>query len=457
MNILLVSTYELGRQPFGLASPAAWLRKAGHQVRCMDLAVQSLNPQWVQEADLIAFYVPMHTATRLAMERLPEIELLNRTAHICFYGLYAPLNESYLRSRGVHSIIGGEYEVPLLKLCQQLTLSSAGQPPETPGSGPAIYLQKQKFLLPDRAGLPGLEEYAKFFPGDQSPRTVGYVEASRGCKHFCRHCPVVSVYNGRFRIVQRYVVLGDIRQQVEMGAGHITFGDPDFLNGPGHALPLVQALHREFPRVSYDVTIKVEHLLKYAHLLPILKETGCALVTTAVESFDDAVLSLLQKKHTRRDIFRMNQLMKEIGLELNPTFVAFTPWTSLLAYRDFLTTLVQLQWVDRVHPVQLAIRLLLPAGSLLLDIPEIQPYIGMFDEESLSYFWTHPDPAMDELQREVMALVAAYRNPLDKRQEIFRRIWLRVAEMSSEAFPYPEDQLSAVRATVPYLNEPWYC
>ena len=109
---------------------------------------------------------------------------------------------------------------------------------------------------------------------------MGYTEATRGCKHLCRHCPVVPVYRGAFRIVQQDVVLEDIRQQVAAGAEHITFGDPDFFNGPGHAIPIVEALHREWPALTYDVTIKMEHLLKHRELLPVLKATGCLFVTS---------------------------------------------------------------------------------------------------------------------------------------------------------------------------------
>src|SRR5579875_3620025 len=93
--------------------------------------------------------------------------------------------------------------------------------------------------------------------------------------------------SGRFRIIQPEIVLADIRQQVEMGAQHVTFGDPDFFNGIRHALRIVTALHQEFPALTYDVTIKVEHLLKHAEYLQILRDTGCLFVTTAVESLDD--------------------------------------------------------------------------------------------------------------------------------------------------------------------------
>ena len=84
----------------------------------------------------------------------------------------------------------------------------------------------------------------------------------------------MPVYNGRFRIVQREVVLEDIRRQVAAGAQHITFGDPDFFNGVGHSMQIVETLHREHPGLSYDVTIKVEHLLRQDEL----RRNGCEAV-----------------------------------------------------------------------------------------------------------------------------------------------------------------------------------
>ena len=117
MKIVLISTYELGRQPFGLASPAAWLRADGVEVVCFDLSREELTEAVVREADAIAFYVPMHTATRLAVALLPRIREINPRAHLCFYGLYAPVNEAYLRGLGVETILGGEFEEGLVDIC----------------------------------------------------------------------------------------------------------------------------------------------------------------------------------------------------------------------------------------------------------------------------------------------------------------------------------------------------
>lgn len=221
MQVVLISTYELGRQPFGLASPAAWLRDAGAAVACLDLARQPLDEDLVRTAEIIAFYLPMHTATRLAVPVIARVREINPAAHVCAFGLYAPVNADLLRKLGVGTLIGGEFEEGLVAALRRLQSGGEASP------APLISLARQRFVVPDRSGLPPLAQYAQLVLPGGARRTVGYTEASRGCKHLCRHCPVVPVYGGNFRVVQREVVLEDIRRQVAAGAQHITFGDPD--------------------------------------------------------------------------------------------------------------------------------------------------------------------------------------------------------------------------------------
>jgi|SRR5438445_2054042 len=444
MKIVLISTYELGRQPFGLASPAAWLRADGHQVTCADLACSPLPGLPVGEADLLAFYLSMHTATRLAVAAIERVRTLNPRAHLCCYGLYAPMNEPYLRELGVQTVLGGEFEQGLRDLAGRLPDGAGG-----PQREPLISLARQKFLVPDRSGLPGFGRYARLLTGGER-KLVGYTEASRGCSHLCRHCPIVPVYNGTFRVVERAVVLEDIRRQVAAGAEHITFGDPDFFNGPGHAVAIVEALHAEHPSVTYDATIKIEHLLQYRDLLPVLKQTGCLFVTSAVESIDDVVLEKLAKGHTRADFIQVVGIMRAAGLTLAPTFVTFTPWTTWEGYRELLRTIVDLEMVENVGPIQLAMRLLIPAGSLLLELADIREMIEPFDPAALSYKWQHSDRELDWLCAEIQKLVQREERRKATRSEIFSKIW-------ELAHGRPHDFHLASRATIPYLSEPWYC
>ena len=471
VKVVLISTYELGHQPFGLASPAAWLRRAGAEVICLDLSRQSLPEEAIRGAGVVAFYVPMHTATRLAIPLIEPVRRLNPRAHLCFYGLYAPVNEVYLRDLGVETILGGEFEGALVELVGQLADGEvAASKPQRSGANKnaskqstasasrrAISLERLNFIPPDRSGLPALRQYAHLLMPGGGFKVAGYTEASRGCKHLCRHCPVVPVYNGAFRIVQRDVVVEDIRRQVDAGAEHVTFGDPDFFNGPAHALAIVEAMHREFPQLSYDVTIKIEHLLQHKDAVRKLRDTGCLFATSAVESVDDAILARLAKGHTRADFLAVVAGFRELGLILQPTFVPFTPWTTLAGYRELLALVAEQDLAENVAPIQLGIRLLIPAGSRLLELEEVRTAVGDFDASGLVYPWKHPDPRMDVLSERVQELANEGHRLKRSRTETFSRIWGAAQELAGQSASLDIVPANSAARKIPHFAEPWYC
>jgi radical SAM superfamily enzyme YgiQ (UPF0313 family) len=447
--VLLISTYDLGRQSFGLASAAAALKAEGHDVVCVDLAKQKVDPDAIVRAEAIAFFLPMHTATRLAVPVMQRVRTLNPSARLIAYGLYAPLNAPLLRECGVATIIGGEFEDALAH-----AVSPAGSGAEPPVPESAAPVPRVTFRVPDRTGLLPLARYATLQAGRER-RLAGYTEASRGCKHLCRHCPIVPVYGGRFRVVPIDVVIADIAAQVAAGARHITFGDPDFFNGIKHASAVLDAFARQFPGTSYDVTIKVEHLIEHEDRLPMLVQTGCAFVTSAIESVDDRMLAALEKGHTRADFERVAVRFREIGLALSPTFVAFTPWTTLDGYCDLLQTIDRLELVDHVAPIQLAIRLLVTEGSRLLELRGIRDVLKPFNARSLTYPWAHADPRVDDLQKAIEAIAGVTLSA--PRPDVFARVWdLAHAAAGIESTMRAQPPLAS-RATIPYLNEPWYC
>jgi radical SAM superfamily enzyme YgiQ (UPF0313 family) len=393
----------------------------------------------VCEADLIAVYLPMHTATRLAVPVLERVRKLNPKAHICCYGLYAPLNESYLRDLGVESIIGGEFEAALARLADSLSPVS-----ETP-------LERLQFLVPDREQLPVLQRYPKLVTNSGRKR-AGYTEASRGCKHLCRHCPVVPVYHGTFRVVPADIVLEDIRRQVSAGAGHISFGDPDFFNGPTHAKRIIEQLHSEFPSLTSDATIKVEHLLTHAAMFPVLKATGCLFVTTAVEAVQDEILEKLEKGHTRAGFITVAKLFQSAGLSLAPTFIPFTPWTTRSGFCDLLETIRELELEENVASVQWSLRLLIPGASRLLELEEVQNLIEPFEKKKLIYPWSHPDPDIDRFAEQINAIVREGVTARRSRTEIFYEVWA-----AAHGRRAPENFRLLPRTVIPYMEEPWFC
>jgi len=444
-RVVLVSPYELGRQPFNLAQPAAWFGRAGIAAACVDLSQQKLDPATFAHAEYVAIYLGMHTATRIAAAALPKIRALAPHVRIAAFGLYARVNAAWLKTLGVEAIFGGESEPDLLAWVQS-------------GVAPAdsvVRLSKIEFLLPDRKGLPELQRYAKLILADDTQRTSGFAEASRGCKHLCRHCPVVPVYEGTFRVVPVETVIADIAQQVAVGAQHISFGDPDFLNGPTHALKVAEALHARFPELSWDATIKVEHLLNHAGLLPRLKASGLLFIVTAVESVDDAILERLAKGHTHADFETVLAQCRALGIALAPTFVPFTPWTTLAGYRELLVSLLRLGLVEAVPPVQLAIRLLVPQGSYLMRLPDFAARVGAFDEAMLGYPWQADDPRVDALQADIMAWVMDAEKAALPRAEVFAGLWARTHAALGKAAPVLNP--AQFGAAIPHHSEPWYC
>ncbi len=448
MLVVLISPYELGRQPFGLSSPAAMLRARRFDVRTIDLSLDRLVEDDVKDADLIGIYLAMHTATRIAMEALPRLGAFAPHAHLCAYGLYAPMNADSLRQRGVASILGGEFEPSFLDIAEGVRRGDV-----LPQSG-LDENRRVSFVVPDRSTLADLSQYAQLVLPDGSSKVMGFAEASRGCKHLCRHCPIVPVYQGKFRAVPSEVVLADIENQVRQGAQHISFGDPDFLNGPTHARRLVEAMHAQFPHLTFDATIKIEHLLAHANLLPVLRDAGCLFITSAVESVDDVILEHLQKNHTSTDFSAAVELMRHVGVNLAPTFVAFTPWTTVDGYLGLLARLVELEMVESVPSIQLAIRLLIPKGSYLLHIPGFEDELEAFDPDTLGYPWIHTDKRVDELQVSVQEIVEKAEVAGTTRRVVFESIWQLAHEVANKVAPTLPDDLGR---PVPHHSEAWYC
>lgn len=477
-DALLVSTYELGHQPLLLAQAQAALRGAGHRVRCVDLAVEEPGAlrERAQAADLVAVAVPMHTAARLAVSLAPRLRELAPRAHLCLFGLYAgalagPGPAGARSAPLADSLLAGEFEPGLVALANAIARRAPGvaprlvEPPEGGGyEAPVPSFPRQRFLPPDRSGLPALERYARCDTGEGLV-LAGYVEASRGCAHRCTHCPITPVYGGRLRLVDRRIVLGDAAQQVEAGARHITFGDPDFLNAVPHTLAIVDELARRHPGVTFDATAKVEHLLEHQDLLPRLRDAGLLFVTSAFESTSDRVLEELEKGHQAADLERVVEVTRRHGVALRPTWVAFTPWGGLDDYVAMLDFVERHGLQAAAPPVQYALRLLLPPGSPLVPRLSDAGRIEGFDRKRLSYLWRHADPRVERLAHDAESVVAADQGSCGQHERGRAALTsaavlgaLRAAAARAAGGPRPAaGRRAAAPPFVPGLTEAWFC
>ena len=437
--VLLISCYELGHRPIGLTRPLRALEVAGFAPDAIDIAVEPLDVEKVEHARFIGISVPMHTALRLGVHLLERIRQLKQETpyKICMYGLYATLNAEYLLAHGVDFCIAGTDSTQLVALVESLEKEEQSESQESDCF----------------AELPPLEMYAQFEHKDET-RTVGYTETTHGCKHLCTHCPIPPVYNGKFFAVPRDTVLAEIQEQVVEGATHITFGDPDFLNGPTHGLRILRAVRETFPSLTFDFTTKIEHILKNREHFPEFAQLGCRFVISAVETLNEQVLTILEKHHTRADVAEAIDIVHGTGIALRPTWVPFTPWTDLDDYLEILQFIETHGLVYHVDPVQYAVRLLIPPGSYLLNRPETKELSLALDEASFSYTWVHRDARMDELHKTVNALVESDARARVDPLKTFYRIWRLAADMQGQS---PPTEKKEAHLPAPRLTEAWFC
>jgi hypothetical protein len=190
--------------------------------------------------------------------------------------------------------------------------------------------------------------------------------------------------------------------------------------------------------------------------LTTLRDTGCLFVISAVESVDDSILERLDKGHTREDFLHVARTFRALGMTLHPTFVTFTPWTTMEGYLDLLSVLAAEELVENVAPIQLGIRLLIPEGSRLLELEEVRERVGPFDAESLVYPWKNADGRVDELSETVQAIAADADRKKESRPVAFERIW-RTAHEAASLTASDLALAGQPGVAVPFLSEPWYC
>lgn len=447
MHVLVVSTYELGHQPLLAATAAAALAAAGHAVTCADLAVEDLDDDAVTCADAVAFAVPMHTATRIALTAAEGIRRRRPEIPVCLFGLYAGAAAEALDAVGGGTALTGEFVDDLVRW-------AAAPGPDTKRTSLAAPAEA---LVPRRDVLPPIERYAGLAIGGET-RLAGYVEASRGCTQRCRHCPVPVVYEGRLRAVDPDAVMADVDQLVAAGALHITFGDPDFLCSPAHARRVVERFEASHPAVTFDITAKVSHILAHPDIWDGFADAGLLFVTSAVECLDESILAILAKGHTAADAHRAVEVLARDGIDLRPSFLPFTPWTTPAGVADIMDFVLEHTMVDVVEAVQYSLRLLIPPGSLLLGRPELEPYLDGYDPARFTWDWHAADGATDDLCAAVSDTVAAAAAAGHGAATTFRSVYGLVAAAAGRD-PARADGLdeAALQTGRPHLTEAWYC
>lgn len=441
-KVLLVSTYDLGRRPSELAWASGALEHAGHEVRCLDVDVEGWNEARLEWPDVVAFYVPMHTATSLALELADAVKSAGSAKPAAAFGLYA---DAATRDGRVDAGFAGEYLESLVAWVGHPTRRDAAE----------VSLRSPALAVPDHSHLPALTEYGRLRVGGEE-KIVGSLSTTRGCPSRCLHCPVPVVYDGRVRPTSLEDVLAEADVLVSDGAQHLTFSDADFLGAPKHSLRCAEAIHARHPDVTFDVTVRVDRILRHADEWTRMARLGCLYVVSAFESTDGVVLDALDKGHTASDMHDAVVLLRGSGIEVRPTWLPFTPLTRREALVDILDFVEAHDLVENVDPVQYSVRLLVPPGSLVLSSPAFRPSIGEYDATSLSWTWKSPDPELDRLQAELAAIAEDALDRSVAHGETFEAV-RNAVHASTRLARRRVEIVSAGPASRPRPSEAWFC
>ena len=428
MKILLLSFYDLGKQPKIISELYSRLKTNYIEVDIVDYSIEDRDIQ-LEEYDALGIYASMHTASVLAQNYLKNKILPKKVFTFGLYGnVLSELNENIYYVEDFESDKLSTYLN--IKFNDNFTL---------------------KNTVPDRKILPDISKYAHLVKGNRK-LIAGSVETTYGCKHSCTHCPVPIVFNRSFKTYSEEKIINDVSNQIESGAKHISFNDPDFFNGPKYSLKILDILVNKFPSITYDSTIKVEHILKYEKYFIELSKMNMLFVISAFETTNDFILNILQKNHSSYDIEKATEISLLNNMDIRPTWMPFTPWTEIKDLHNIISFIEKYQLRETVDPIQLTIKLLIPKNSLILTTPEIQKYIGVYDQESFSHLWSYKNPQVGELQETLFDYILQSYDTDEKTQykdmatliEEFSNVKL----LSTNGYDYKQ---------TPKLSESWFC
>ena len=428
MKILLLSFYDLGKQPKIISELYNKLDNGSNQIDVVDYSIEEKNLT-LDNYDVLGIYASMHTASVLAEQYLRDRKLPNK---LFVFGLYANVfSEMFSNFQSIHSFDSDELE-SLLEVQLNPNYSF-------------------KHSVPDRTILPSITDYSHIVDGSNN-LIAGSVETTYGCKHECTHCPVPIEFKGMFKTFGTEKIITDVTNQVEEGAKHISFNDPDFFNGPKHALKILQLLNEKHPSITYDSTIKVEHILKYPDYFQELKNLNMLFVISAFETTNDHVLNILQKNHSFNDLNKAVELSLENKIDIRPTWMPFSPWTEQNDLISIIKLIENYKLRETVDPIQLTIKLLVPKNSLILKRPEMKEYLLDYDPSSFSYAWKYKFPNIDNIQNELFTYVLQHESENEYAQYLGL---VDILESHTNETLLNSEKYS--QRIVPKLSETWFC
>ncbi len=318
------------QHPVNLATLAAVVKRAGHEVRILDYEIELLDEDGF--AAYLRDYVPdvvgvsCMTATVNTGHHIATIvKKVSPTTITMIGGPHcSALPETTLREFPDFDIaVYGEGEETLVELLQRF--SEGGTPTGIPGAvhrqGDRVVVEPPRPLMPDLDTLPipardllPLHRYPRTSstPGIYSKKyNPTQLFTTRGCYAQCIFCASNVLFGRRVRYRSAQHVLAEAQDCVErFGFNHLTIDDDTFATNKKRLAMLCEGFSRL--GVTWDCDTRVDAVSR--DTLKMMAESGCLKVAYGVESGCQRILDLIGKNITVEQIENAVRWSKEVGL-----------------------------------------------------------------------------------------------------------------------------------------------
>jgi anaerobic magnesium-protoporphyrin IX monomethyl ester cyclase len=343
-SVLLIYPFFLPRRdrsvfrfpPLGVSYLAASLQQAGHEVNLIDCTFldrhAALEKALAVGAEVVGIYcmvTMLEDCLRFAKELRPTCELL-----VAGGPLPTCNPEAFMEHFDV--VVGGEGEQTMIELLRAHEANAdlnevAGITCRTdsawPARGKLVHTQERPFTKDlDRIPFPARE----LLPNDSyiqyGRNKYGYsittVMSTRGCPYRCEFCSNV-VFGGSYRERSPENVVDEVEAALALGYDRISFADDVFTMKRERVLWVCREIRRRGLDFKWECLGRVDALDEPTALE--MKAAGCTRIFFGIESGNEAMLELMNKKITTQEARQAVAAAHRAGLEVGAFFILCYP------------------------------------------------------------------------------------------------------------------------------------
>jgi anaerobic magnesium-protoporphyrin IX monomethyl ester cyclase len=317
--------------PLGIAYLAATLREAGHDVQVLDCTFLSRDEALVRARAAQAEVVGISCMVTMEEDCLGLARALRGSCRLLVAGGPLPTCRPEAFVRLFDAVVRGEGEQTMLALLSAYEAGAALS--EVPGvmcrRGPdaARCAPPRQFAHDlDRIPFPARDllpngQYIEF--GRKAyGSSISTVMSTRGCPYRCEFCSNV-VFGDSYRERSPGNVVDEIEEVLALGYERISFADDVFTLNRRRVLEICAEIGRRGLRFQWECLGRVDAF--DVEMAGAMKSAGCFRIFFGIESGNDDILRLMDKRITTAQAAGAVRVAHEAGLEVGAFFIVCYP------------------------------------------------------------------------------------------------------------------------------------